>query len=121
MAVRVVPLASGSSGNATLVEFGRTRILVDAGISALGLVRRLEALGVEPSSIAAILLAHEHHLDGAGLALLLLLLLLRIDLGHLLGEVVPIRRRQHLGRGVVLGVLFVRHRTSIIPEEEELA
>lgn len=67
MAVRVVPLASGSSGNATLLEFGRTRILVDAGVSALGLVRRLEAIGVAPSSIAAILLTHEHHDHAQGL------------------------------------------------------
>lgn len=67
MAVRVVPLASGSSGNATLVEFGRTRILVDAGVSSLGLVRRLEAIGVDPRSIAAILLTHEHHDHARGL------------------------------------------------------
>ena len=67
MAVRVVPLASGSSGNATLVELGRTRILVDAGISALGLLRRLEAVRIAPSSIAAVLLTHEHHDHAQGL------------------------------------------------------
>jgi phosphoribosyl 1,2-cyclic phosphodiesterase len=67
VAVRVVPLASGSSGNATLVEFGNTRILVDAGVSSLGLVRRLEALHVAPSSLAAILLTHEHHDHAQGL------------------------------------------------------
>jgi len=32
--VRVIPLGSGSSGNATLVAFGARRLLVDAGLSA---------------------------------------------------------------------------------------
>ncbi len=64
--MRVVPLASGSRGNATLVEFGRgglfgpTRLLVDAGLSARELERRLEGLGVPPASIDAVLLSHEH-------------------------------------------------------------
>jgi phosphoribosyl 1,2-cyclic phosphodiesterase len=61
MAVRLVSLGSGSEGNATLVEFGRTRILVDAGLSARALARRLDEVGVETSSLAAVLLSHEHH------------------------------------------------------------
>jgi phosphoribosyl 1,2-cyclic phosphodiesterase len=60
MAVRVIPLGSGSRGNATLVEFGETRLLVDAGFSARDLTRRLAASGVEPRSIRFILLSHEH-------------------------------------------------------------
>jgi len=32
--VRLCVLASGSSGNATLVATGRTRLLIDAGLSA---------------------------------------------------------------------------------------
>ncbi len=59
--VRVVVLGSGSRGNATLVEFGERRVLVDAGLSARDLERRLRAVGIEPGSIAAILLSHEHH------------------------------------------------------------
>jgi phosphoribosyl 1,2-cyclic phosphodiesterase len=67
MALRVVPLASGSRGNATLVEAGVTRLLVDAGVSARSLARRLEGQGVAPRSLAAILLSHEHqdHASGA--------------------------------------------------------
>lgn len=61
MAVRLVPLGSGSSGNATLVEAGGRRILVDAGLSARDLGRRLEAVGCAPASIEAIFLTHEHH------------------------------------------------------------
>ena len=59
--MRLIPLGSGSQGNATLVEFGRKRILVDAGLSARMLARRLEAVGVEPASLDAVLLSHEHH------------------------------------------------------------
>jgi phosphoribosyl 1,2-cyclic phosphodiesterase len=59
--VRVVTLGSGSRGNATLVEFDDVRILVDAGLSARDLTRRLAAIDVEPDTIRAILLSHEHH------------------------------------------------------------
>ena len=67
MAVRVVPLGSGSHGNATLVEFGPTRVLVEAGLSARTLARRLEGAGVAPGSLAAVLVSHEHqdHAFGA--------------------------------------------------------
>lgn len=58
---RVVTLGSGSRGNATLVQFGDVRILVDAGLSARDLARRLSAIGIEPESVRAILLSHEHH------------------------------------------------------------
>ncbi len=61
MAVRILPLGSSSSGNATLLEFGRTRLLVDAGLSSREITRRLEAAGVAPGSLACILLTHEHH------------------------------------------------------------
>ena len=65
--MRFVPLASGSQGNATLVEFAQTRLLIDAGLPAKELVARLEASGIEPESIVAILLSHEHqdHVRGA--------------------------------------------------------
>jgi phosphoribosyl 1,2-cyclic phosphodiesterase len=67
MGVRIVPLGSGSRGNATLVECGRTRLLVDAGLSARALGQRLDAVGVSPQSVTAILLSHEHvdHARGA--------------------------------------------------------
>jgi phosphoribosyl 1,2-cyclic phosphodiesterase len=67
MKVRLVPLGSGSSGNATLVEFGEVRLLVDAGLAARTLAARLVAIGVEPGSVRAVLLSHEHqdHARGA--------------------------------------------------------
>jgi len=69
MEARLVPLGSGSHGNATLAEFGSTRILVDAGLPARTLGKRLESLGVAPGSISAVLLSHEHqdHAQGAEL------------------------------------------------------
>jgi len=65
--VRVVPLGSGSSGNATLVAFGNRRLLVDAGLSARELALRLAAAGVAPAQLSAILLSHEHHDHARGL------------------------------------------------------
>ena len=58
--MRFIPLGSGSTGNATLVEFENARILVDAGLSARRLGRSLESLGVVPESIDVMLLSHEH-------------------------------------------------------------
>ncbi len=65
--MRIVPLASGSRGNATLVEFGSTRLLVDAGLSARELGRRLGQVSVPPASVDGLLLSHEHndHARGA--------------------------------------------------------
>ncbi len=53
-------LGSGSSGNSGVVCLGDTRVLVDAGLSAKQLCVRLELLGIDPDSIDAIILTHEH-------------------------------------------------------------
>jgi phosphoribosyl 1,2-cyclic phosphodiesterase len=60
-------LGSGSSGNATLVEAGATRILIDAGLGPRALTERLLSAGVDPASLAAVFLSHEHgdHARGA--------------------------------------------------------
>lgn len=65
--MRVVPLGSGSPGNATLVELGGARLLVDAGLSARRLTLRLGELGVDPARLDGVLLSHEHqdHARGA--------------------------------------------------------
>jgi phosphoribosyl 1,2-cyclic phosphodiesterase len=63
-------LASGSSGNAALVASGRTRILLDAGLSARELARRLATIGETIGSIDAILVTHEHSDHVAGLPVL---------------------------------------------------
>lgn len=64
--MRFASLGSGSRGNATLVEDGATRILVDCGFSCIEMERRLVRLGVRPEQVSAILVTHEHadHISG---------------------------------------------------------
>ncbi|CAN5835826.1 MBL fold metallo-hydrolase [soil metagenome] len=66
--MRVTVLGSGSAGNATLIEAGDVRILVDAGFSGRDLERRMAEVGVEPSTINAIVITHDHgdHTRGMG-------------------------------------------------------
>ena len=64
--VRFTVLASGSKGNATVVSGGRTRILVDAGLSCREIFRRMKLAGEDPETIDAIIITHEHvdHVNG---------------------------------------------------------
>ena len=66
-ALRFRVLGSGSAGNATLVESGETRVLIDAGLGPRILAERLQSVGVDPESLAAIFVSHEHsdHARGA--------------------------------------------------------
>ncbi len=68
--MRIAALGSGSQGNSLFVEAGDTRLLVDAGLSARQIGRRLETLDVDPPSIAAIVVTHEHrdHTRAIGVA-----------------------------------------------------
>jgi phosphoribosyl 1,2-cyclic phosphodiesterase len=67
MTLRLTVLGSGSGGNASLIEGGGVRLLVDAGFSCRGLVQRLRYVGCEPETIDALLITHEHsdHVNGA--------------------------------------------------------
>ena len=66
--MRFASLGSGSRGNATLLEAGGTRLLVDCGFSQREFERRTALVGVEPASIDAVLVTHEHtdHVRGVG-------------------------------------------------------
>ena len=68
--MRIAALGSGSQGNSLFIEAGPTRLLVDAGLSARQIGRRLDALGIEPPTIAAIVVTHEHrdHTRAIGVA-----------------------------------------------------
>lgn len=59
-------LGSGSGGNSAVLCSGQTRILIDVGLSARQLCVRLEKVGIDPDSIDAIVLTHEHsdHVSG---------------------------------------------------------
>jgi phosphoribosyl 1,2-cyclic phosphodiesterase len=64
--MEVLVMASGSSGNAAVVRSGGTSLMVDVGVSALQVKKRLEVFGRSPDEIDAVLLTHEHsdHVHG---------------------------------------------------------
>lgn len=68
MSIRFSVLASGSGGNACYVEAGGARILIDAGLSCRQTLHRLRLVGVDPASLEALVITHEHvdHIRGAG-------------------------------------------------------
>ncbi len=66
--VRFTVLASGSKGNSTVVSGGKTRILVDAGLSCRELFRRMRLVEEDPATLDAIIITHEHSDHVAGLA-----------------------------------------------------
>jgi phosphoribosyl 1,2-cyclic phosphodiesterase len=68
--MRMTVLASGSKGNSTVISSGRTRVLVDAGLSCRELLRRMAIAGEDPATLDAILITHEHQDHVAGLAVL---------------------------------------------------
>ena len=64
--MRVSILASGSSGNITLLETQRTRLLVDCGLGKRETLARLAAVELSVDRIDGILITHEHsdHCNG---------------------------------------------------------
>lgn len=62
-------LASGSSGNCQYIEYKNTRILIDAGLSGKKIEEQLNNIEVDPSTIDAIFVTHEHidHIKGVGI------------------------------------------------------
>jgi len=76
--MEITVLASGSKGNATLVQIGNKSILIDAGISYLQLQKRLALHQINIKRIDAVLITHEHgdHIKGLDV-------LLRKDNPHL--------------------------------------
>lgn len=64
--IRFASLGSGSQGNALVVEAGSTRLLLDCGFGPRETAVRLARLGLEPATLAGILVTHEHsdHIAG---------------------------------------------------------
>jgi phosphoribosyl 1,2-cyclic phosphodiesterase len=111
--VRICLLASGSNGNACLVEARGVRLLVDAGLGPRRLAARLSPLGLQPASITDVLVTHAHDDHVAGLTALVdrqpeLRLHATADTARELPA--PLRRRVHrvrAGRPFDLGSLSI--------------
>jgi phosphoribosyl 1,2-cyclic phosphodiesterase len=63
-------LGSGSAGNSALVSTDHCRLLIDGGLSARQIVRRLEQCGITPEQLDGVLLTHEHGDHVCGLEVL---------------------------------------------------
>lgn len=66
--MRLVSIASGSSGNCIYVGSDQTHILVDAGISNKRIEQGLNEIGLKGGELSAIVITHEHsdHVKGLG-------------------------------------------------------
>jgi phosphoribosyl 1,2-cyclic phosphodiesterase len=64
----VCVLASGSKGNCLFISDGDTSLLIDAGLSGVEIERRLAVNGIDPRTLNALVVSHEHHdhVQGAG-------------------------------------------------------
>lgn len=64
--MRFSVLASGSGGNAVVVESGSACVLFDCGLSYRQLRERMAPLGVTPQHVQAVFISHEHddHVGG---------------------------------------------------------
>ncbi|MDB4076617.1 MBL fold metallo-hydrolase [Porticoccaceae bacterium] len=58
--MRFASLGSGSKGNATLIEWRDTCVMVDCGFSIKETTLRMAKLGKQPQDLSAILVTHEH-------------------------------------------------------------
>ncbi len=58
--MKAVNIASGSKGNCTLIQSNLATILIDDGLSVKNLEEKLKQININPNSIDAILLTHEH-------------------------------------------------------------
>ena len=69
--MKLTVLGSGSTGNAVLIVAGNTRVLVDAGLSAKEIARRLAIVGEDAQQLDGVLVTHEHGDHAGGLRVLL--------------------------------------------------
>ena len=91
-------LASGSSGNCSLVCAGDTLLLIDAGISCRRIEQSLRALGRTLGDLTAVFITHEHADHVGGLATLSKKALPRSMSRAAYPISSPVRRRLHRRR-----------------------
>src|SRR5437763_7119882 len=97
--MRITSLASGSSGNALLVEAGpgrRTRLLVDAGLPTRILIERLRQAGTHPAQLQGVLITHEHSDHIIGLPVLMK----RFDIPVVTAPATLVAIQQNLASGI---------------------
>ncbi len=58
--LRIHVLASGSKGNCTVIEYGKSILLHDVGISARRITQGLKNLGLDIQNLEGIFISHEH-------------------------------------------------------------
>lgn len=65
--LKICALASGSNGNCYYIGTDREAIVIDAGLSSRQLQLRMLEIGIDPSTIKAAIISHEHsdHARGA--------------------------------------------------------
>lgn len=83
------PLSSGSKGNCVFLGTKQTKVLIDAGISAKSIAKRLSEINVSIDEIDAILITHEHSDHILGLKML------AFKLG------IPVIANQETAKGIV--------------------
>jgi phosphoribosyl 1,2-cyclic phosphodiesterase len=64
--MRFASLGSGSLGNSLIVEAGCTRVMLDCGFSVRETESRLARAGLDPDSLSALIVTHEHDDHSAG-------------------------------------------------------
>jgi phosphoribosyl 1,2-cyclic phosphodiesterase len=81
--MKVTVLGSGSTGNAVLISTEKTNVLVDAGMSAREILRRLAEVGVDCEDLDGVLITHEHSDHAGGLRVLLRSLKCRVYISRI--------------------------------------
>ena len=68
MTIKFCSLSSGSNGNCQYIETNSSKIIIDAGFSGKSIEALMASVGINPSSIDAIFVTHEHidHSKGVG-------------------------------------------------------
>src|SRR5262245_66075839 len=93
--MRVCLLASGSSGNATLIVAGGSRVLVDCGLSARETIKRIQEVGEDPARLDAVVVTHEHSDHMRGLVALSKALNTRVYISDAALEACNLRSEEH--------------------------
>jgi phosphoribosyl 1,2-cyclic phosphodiesterase len=72
--VELIILGSGSNGNCAILRCGDSAVMIDAGIGPRKTTARLADAGIDPATLEAVLLTHEHGDHARGLPGLLRLI-----------------------------------------------